>query len=207
MMKYKSVFVLILLIVFNMVFVRFCAKKIIGESYKKGASSTKEKEIIEEETNPSKKVKELISNYLQEDESADLPLNSTIDFIQNGNLFLPERYPLKANFHVSQHSSEEHRALDFATKRGENVIPSAFGVVTDVSYDNYFGNYIRINHLNGYQTFYAHLGKVFVQKDDFVRIDQVIGEAGNTGFSEFPHLHFEIIFAGEKINPATILKD
>ena len=65
------------------------------------------------------------------------------------------------------------------------------------------GKYIRIKHLNGYKTSYSHLSSYAsnIKKNVKVKQGQVIGYVGNTGLSTGPHLHYEVIFNGERINP------
>ena len=65
------------------------------------------------------------------------------------------------------------------------------------------GKYIRIKHLNGYKTSYSHLSKYAsgIKKNVRVTQGQTIGYVGNTGLSTGPHLHYEVIYNGERINP------
>ncbi len=64
-----------------------------------------------------------------------------------------------------------------------------------------YGNYIMIDHGNGYSTLYAHFSSLAVSAGDTVQKGQVIGYAGTTGHSTGPHLHFETRYMGEKYNP------
>jgi murein DD-endopeptidase MepM/ murein hydrolase activator NlpD len=64
-----------------------------------------------------------------------------------------------------------------------------------------YGNYIVIDHGNGFQTLYAHLSRIFVNVGDSVAQGTVIGLVGNTGNSTGPHLHFEIRQTGILRNP------
>ena len=63
------------------------------------------------------------------------------------------------------------------------------------------GKYIRIKHLNGYKTAYAHLSKYNVRRGQKVKRGDIIGFVGNTGRSRGPHLHYEILKDNKKINP------
>ena len=64
-----------------------------------------------------------------------------------------------------------------------------------------YGNYIMIDHGNGYSTLYAHLSSLAVSTGQTVRKGQVIGYVGTTGHSTGPHLHFETRYMGEKYDP------
>jgi len=68
------------------------------------------------------------------------------------------------------------------------------------------GKYIRIKHMNGYKTSYSHLNQYAsgINKNVKVKQGQVIGYVGSTGLSTGPHLHYEVIFNGKKINPMTM---
>jgi murein DD-endopeptidase MepM/ murein hydrolase activator NlpD len=66
-----------------------------------------------------------------------------------------------------------------------------------------FGNYIEIDHGNGYVTAYGHLSKRDVRKGDKVFRGQKIGESGNTGRSTAPHLHYEIQYQNKAVDPTS----
>lgn len=96
---------------------------------------------------------------------------------------------------------EFHRGVDFAGKRGSDVIAVASGVVTwsDRRYGH--GNMVEINHGNGYVTRYSHNLENLVAVGDKVEKDQVIAKMGSTGRSTGPHVHFEVLHHGKIINP------
>lgn len=64
-----------------------------------------------------------------------------------------------------------------------------------------FGNYVDINHNNGYVSRYAHMADVYVKKGQAVRMGELIGTMGNSGYSTGTHLHLEIFYNGQYINP------
>lgn len=96
-----------------------------------------------------------------------------------------------------------HSGVDFAAPRGTPILAAGSGVVERANRYGSFGNYVRIRHSDGYQTAYAHM-KGFargIRAGARVRQDQVIGYVGTTGRSTGPHLHYEVIHKGKKINP------
>lgn len=96
-----------------------------------------------------------------------------------------------------------HTGVDFAAPRGTPILAAGSGTVERANRYGSFGNYIRIRHTDGYKTAYAHL-KGFargVKAGSYVKQDQVIGYVGTTGRSTGPHLHYEVIHHGKKINP------
>ncbi|GLQ21101.1 M23 family metallopeptidase [Algimonas porphyrae] len=96
-----------------------------------------------------------------------------------------------------------HSGVDFAAPRGTPILAAGSGVVERANRYGSFGNYIRIRHTDGYKTAYAHLQGFArgVKAGARVRQDQVIGYVGTTGRSTGPHLHYEVIHNGKKINP------
>ena len=96
---------------------------------------------------------------------------------------------------------EWHEGMDFAAKRGSNIIAVAAGVVTWAGPRYGYGNLIELDHGNGLRTRYGHAMKVLVHTGDIVKKGQVIGLVGSTGRSTGPHVHFEVLVDGHKTNP------
>lgn len=95
----------------------------------------------------------------------------------------------------------EHKGLDFAGKKGNDIIATASGVVT-WSDDNYgYGLMIEIDHGGGYKTRYGHNDKLLVTVGEVVEKGQVIAKMGSSGRSTGPHVHYEILKDGKAINP------
>ena len=95
-----------------------------------------------------------------------------------------------------------HYGMDFTAKSGTVVYATGDGVIlkADNSLSGY-GNHVEINHGFGYVTLYAHLSKYNCRPGQKVKRGDVIGYVGSTGRSEAPHLHYEVIKGGQKINP------
>ncbi|MGC9046603.1 MAG: M23 family metallopeptidase [Minisyncoccia bacterium] len=92
-----------------------------------------------------------------------------------------------------------YNAVDIAAPCGRPVKASASGLILELSGDDSwndgYGNYVFIGHLNGTKTRYAHLSKVLVKVGDYVSQGDVIGLVGNTGNTHGPtgcHVHFEV---------------
>ncbi len=95
-----------------------------------------------------------------------------------------------------------HYGMDFTSPTGTPIYATGDGVVlkADNSLSGY-GNHIEVNHGYGYVTLYAHLSKYNCKKGQKVKRGDIIGYVGSTGRSEAPHLHYEVIKNGKKVNP------
>lgn len=94
-----------------------------------------------------------------------------------------------------------HNGHDWAVNTGTKVRAAAEGVVELAYFSESYGYNILINHNNGFKTRYAHLSEVKVTKGEKVEQSQVIALSGSTGFSTGPHLHFEVVKGGKRVNP------
>jgi murein DD-endopeptidase MepM/ murein hydrolase activator NlpD len=95
-----------------------------------------------------------------------------------------------------------HTGMDFTSPVGSDIYATGNGVVETVetAYRGY-GLHVIINHGFGYKTLYAHMSKVNVHQGEHVKRGDIIGYVGNSGLSTGPHLHYEVIKGGEKVNP------
>lgn len=99
-----------------------------------------------------------------------------------------------------------HTGTDMACPQGTPILASQSGRVSAVSTNRVYGNYVIIDHGNGYQTLYAHMYKALAKKGAWVSQGTRIGLVGSTGYSTGPHLHFMVYKNGNRIDPMTILK-
>ncbi len=99
-----------------------------------------------------------------------------------------------------------HTGTDMACPEGTPILAAMSGRIADVGYNRTYGNYIIINHGNGYQTLYAHMSKTIASKGQWVSQGTKIGLVGSTGYSTGPHLHFMVYKNGNRIDPMTVLK-
>ncbi|MDP6852560.1 MAG: M23 family metallopeptidase [Candidatus Marinimicrobia bacterium] len=102
---------------------------------------------------------------------------------------------------------KHHDGHDFSASIGASVVSTANGRVKKSKYWGSFGNYIEVDHGNGYVTVYGHLSSRAVKKGDKVFRGQKIGEVGNTGRSTAPHLHYEIQYKNKALDPVDFYFD
>ncbi|MDR1786025.1 MAG: M23 family metallopeptidase [Spirochaetaceae bacterium] len=103
-------------------------------------------------------------------------------------------------------AQSQHTGIDMAAPAGASIYASLGGKVVTAAYSNVYGNYVVIDHGNGYQTLYGHMQKSLVKKGSAVAQGDKIGLVGSTGYSTGPHLHFSVYKNGRLINPLSILK-
>lgn len=102
-----------------------------------------------------------------------------------------------------------HEGIDFAAPRGTDVYATGNGKIKNIKTNSYletgYGNYIEIDHGNGFITKYAHLSSVNVTVGEEVTRGQTIGKIGSSGGSTAPHVHYEVIRNKNKINPINFI--
>jgi beta-lactamase regulating signal transducer with metallopeptidase domain len=96
-----------------------------------------------------------------------------------------------------------HSAIDFKTKMGAPIVATADGIVMKAEFrETSYGKVVIIKHSETYSTLYAHMSEFKVKEGDKVTKGQIIGFVGNSGLSTGPHLHYEVIKDGKRVNPA-----
>ena len=117
---------------------------------------------------------------------------------------------LSSSFGMRKHPidgfNKMHRGTDFAAPTGTPIMASGNGVIKKAGWCGGGGNCVVIKHNSTYQTVYAHMSKFAkgVRKGTRVKQGQTIGYVGSTGKSTGPHLHYEVIFNGKRINSQTL---
>jgi len=106
---------------------------------------------------------------------------------------------------ISKKFDENHKGIDIAAPSYSPVIAAGSGKVLSVGWDTLYGNYIIIEHSANYKTFYGHLQSVFVKYGEVVTSGKIIGLVGSTGKSTSPHLHYEVIFKEQPVDPMAYL--
>lgn len=99
-----------------------------------------------------------------------------------------------------------HQGLDFAGIKGSEVLGVASGVVIWSGSRQGYGNLLEIDHGNGYITRYAHNDELLVEVGDGITAGQTIARMGETGRASSPHVHFEVLYKGEHVNPYKFVK-
>ncbi|MBT7291502.1 MAG: peptidoglycan DD-metalloendopeptidase family protein [Rhodospirillaceae bacterium] len=114
---------------------------------------------------------------------------------------------LSSGFGMRRHPvlgyNKMHRGLDFSAPRGTPIVAAGDGVIEVAGRNGSYGKYIRIRHNSTYKTAYAHM-KGFargMRSGKRVRQGQTIGYVGTTGRSTGPHLHYEVLRSGKRMNP------
>lgn len=106
---------------------------------------------------------------------------------------------------IRQNGTKVHGGVDIGVPVGTKVIAVKSGTVVEAKYDKSYGYYVLIDHGNGLKTRYAHNKRNVVSAGQKVSAGQLIALSGNSGYSTGPHLHFEVILNGKKVNPGNYL--
>ena len=94
-----------------------------------------------------------------------------------------------------------HKGVDLVAPKGTPIYASRSGYVTIATYHSTAGNYVTINHQDGYTSVYMHMTHYVVKVGEYVKAGELIGYVGSTGRSTGYHLHFGIAYNGEYVNP------
>jgi beta-lactamase regulating signal transducer with metallopeptidase domain len=156
-------------------------------------------------------VVEPVENRIYDPEAV---IDSTIEDPENFKLAwpLPDSYTITSPYGTRYGGSDFHTGMDIGA--GEDVYGSpviaafdgqVYHVTTEYTPGMGYGQYVCIYHFNNGVTLYAHLSEILVQEGDKVEQGQVIGKVGSTGYSQEPHLHFEVHAGTKTYNPAEYL--
>tara|TARA_B100000795_G_scaffold70221_1_gene49150 strand:- start:537 stop:1187 length:651 start_codon:yes stop_codon:yes gene_type:complete len=117
---------------------------------------------------------------------------------------------LSSKFGMRKHPisgyNKMHKGTDFAARMNTPIMASGDGIISRAKWCGGGGNCIQIKHNSTYQTIYAHMSKFArgIKVGVRVKQGQIIGFVGSTGVSTGPHLHYEVIANGKKINSQTL---
>ncbi len=116
---------------------------------------------------------------------------------------MPENIPslLPTMGQISREFSLGHYGIDIAAPQFSPIVAAASGIVSGAGWDSLYGNYVVIEHNKNYSTFYGHLNSIDVLNGSRVNGGQVIGTVGSTGRSTSSHLHYEVRFRNETVDP------
>lgn len=114
-------------------------------------------------------------------------------------VYVSSRFGLR--IHPITGVKKSHTGIDIASNMGTSVYAADGGTVTLAAWNGGYGNCIMIDHGNGYVTLYGHLSSISVSSGQTLSQGDAIGAVGSTGNSTGPHLHFEVIKSGTRIDP------
>ncbi len=124
---------------------------------------------------------------------------------------IPIGLPLLEQFKISRHygynldplshSLNLHEGIDFPAPKNTNILATADGIVSQAKDATGYGLMVEIKHSNGFVSRYAHASKLLVKQGQEIKKGDVIALVGSTGRSTGNHLHYEILFAGQSIDP------
>jgi len=100
----------------------------------------------------------------------------------------------------------QHNGTDFAAPIGTPIVATADGVIEFAGRQRGYGNLVKIRHLQGFETFYAHLSRIYVKVGQKVSRGDKIAAMGSTGRSTGSHLHYEIRIGGKPVNAIPYIK-
>ncbi|QZE13818.1 peptidoglycan DD-metalloendopeptidase family protein [Halosquirtibacter laminarini] len=130
---------------------------------------------------------------------------------------IPSGCPLHSKYRVSSPfgprvhpvygSRKPHKGIDLAAPRGTKIYAPMDCKVSYAGRARGYGNYIKLDALNGYKCGFGHLNRILVKSGQRIKKGDIIAEVGSTGVSTGPHLHYEVILKNHFINPAPTFND
>jgi murein DD-endopeptidase MepM/ murein hydrolase activator NlpD len=115
--------------------------------------------------------------------------------------------PFGMRNHPTLKRRKMHNGIDFGSGMNAPVFAAADGMVTLAQYSRSFGNWVMVEHANGYVSVYAHLNSFNISAGLRIKKGEILGYTGNTGRSSGPHLHYEIRLNGTPVNPSGYLTE
>lgn len=142
----------------------------------------------------------------------EIPENVSVNsYVLSQKMVLPVEGEVTSEFGVRNHPiSDElrfHAGIDIAADAGTPIYAAFSGKVILAEYDEWNGNYMKIQHDGDIMTVYCHCRELSVKKGDIVEAGDIIGYVGSTGSSTGPHLHFEFRVGNVSYDPQTALSE
>jgi murein DD-endopeptidase MepM/ murein hydrolase activator NlpD len=163
-----------------------------------------------------------VSTRGEPEDATSFKVNQLLEDLDNVNLMrilaesTPFTLPVKSSYrltspygpriHPVTGKRSVHEALDMAAPYGTPVYATANGVISFAGWAGSYGRVIKIRHPNGFETRYAHLQKIRVEKGQRVSQGERIGDMGSSGRSTGSHVHYEIRIDGKSTNPSEYFK-
>jgi len=145
---------------------------------------------------------ENLNPYLYDFSSFKSPVNICLTPDSNG-FVMPVCNSVTSNF--GPRGGKAHNGIDIDLNTGDTVVSAFDGIVRMSKFYFGYGNMVVVRHPNGLETLYGHLSKVTVEPGQTVKAGECVGLGGNTGHSSGSHLHFEIRFMGQPIDPSKFI--
>ena len=159
---------------------------------------------IDETIDEIELMKTYIDSIIGTEESHNLNEKNVRYMITNN---IPSVKPAKGLISREYDIDTKHFGIDIVNQVSTPIFSIADGFVVFSDFSKDFGNFLIIDHQNGYLSHYYHNEDLFFSKGDKVLAGDIIAKMGNTGMSSGPHLHFEIWKDGAPINPNTFFED
>lgn len=159
---------------------------------------------IDETIDEIELMKTYIDSIIGTEESHNLNEKNVRYMITNN---IPSVKPAKGLISREYDIDTKHFGIDIVNQVSTPIFSIADGLVVFSDFSKDFGNFLIIDHQNGYLSHYYHNEDLFFNKGDKVLAGDIIAKMGNTGMSSGPHLHFEIWKDGTPINPNTFFED
>ena len=99
------------------------------------------------------------------------------------------------------HTRRFHEGMDFTAPTGTDIFTTGNGTISEAGWQQGYGNCVKVDHGFGYESFYAHMSEIKVSVGQSVTRGEIIGLVGSTGKSTGPHLHYEVHYKGQVMNP------
>jgi hypothetical protein len=119
------------------------------------------------------------------------------------------RYPLAQHYRVTSEFGPRrrrfHHGIDLKVYKGDSILNVMDGMVRIAKRVGAYGNLVVVRHNNGLESFYGHLSKILVKQDQTVKAGELLGLGGSTGRSTGTHLHFELRYLGQCVNPRDLV--
>lgn len=130
--------------------------------------------------------------------SSSVPSGKPTEYVRISSPFGTRVHPITRKKHT-------HKGIDLAAPKMTPIYATADGEVTFSGRNGGYGNFVKINHRNGYKTAYAHMHRIAVKKGADVHKGDLVGYVGTTGSSTGDHLHYEVYYQDKLVDPATTL--
>ncbi|MCK5758286.1 MAG: peptidoglycan DD-metalloendopeptidase family protein, partial [Clostridiales bacterium] len=154
----------------------------------------KEDQLIQDADDTLKIIRKLQAEMVYAGGDMIWPVPANRGALSKGDRFGMRMHPI---FHYMR----MHTGIDIGAPNGANILAANAGTVIMVGWSTGYGNRVVIDHGGAIATLYAHCSKMLVKLGDDVAQGQVIALIGETGWATGPHLHFEVMEAGERVDP------